>query len=161
MALQYIVDGYNVVKKSPFLNYKKLKDSRDAFLSFIDKYRPQGSRNNKITVVFDGREDVIGFRHNYDFSVIFTKNESADSFIKSAVDKAQHPKNIVVISDDKDIKFYCRAQGAKILEVKDFIKKGCKKIDGPKTRNSDFSEISSLQRQKINEELSQIWLKQS
>lgn len=159
MALQYIVDGYNVIKKTSFLNHKKLKDAREAFLNFIEIYRPHGSPNNKITVVFDGNKDVFDFGHNYDFCVIFTKNESADSFIKSQVEQTQDPKNIIIVSDDKEIIFFCRSRGAKILEVKDFVKKGCKKFQAPKTGKTDFWELSALERKKINEELSRIWLK--
>ncbi|MBL7131590.1 MAG: NYN domain-containing protein [Candidatus Omnitrophica bacterium] len=159
MALHYIVDGYNVIKKTAFLNHKKLKDARDALLSFIDKYRPHGSYNNQITVVFDGRDDIFGFKHNYDFCIIFTRNESADDRIKSLIDKTSNPKNIIVVSDDKDIKFYCRSQGAKILGVDDFIKKAYKKFNTSRTSNTEFFELSVWERKKINDELSRIWLK--
>ena len=161
MALHYIVDGYNVIKKTAFLNHKKLKDARDALLSFIDKYRPHGSYKNQITVVFDGREGVFNFNQNCDFSVIFSKKESADSCIKSLVDKASNPRNITVVSDDKDIVFYCRAQGSGVLAVDDFVKKVDKKLKIAKIQKSEFSELSVLERKKINDEMSQIWLNET
>lgn len=159
MALHYIVDGYNVIKKTTFLNHSKLQDARDALLSFVYKNRPQGSFNNKITIVFDGRDDVLGFKHNYDFSIIFTKNETADDRIKSMIDKTPNPKNVIVVSDDKDIKFYCRSRGAIIFSVNDFLRKARKKSNVSKTRKGEISELSVLERRKINAELSKIWLK--
>ncbi|MDD5005459.1 MAG: NYN domain-containing protein [Candidatus Omnitrophica bacterium] len=159
MPLHYIVDGYNVIKRTGFLNHKKLRDARNALLGFIDKYRPHGSYKNKITVVFDGRDDVFGFRNNHDFGVIFSKNESADNLIKSLVDKTSNPRNIIVVSDDKEIIFHCRSQGAEILTTDDFVRKAYKKTDTAKTNNTEFSELSFAERKKINDELSQIWLK--
>lgn len=159
MALHYLIDGYNVIKKIDFLNYKKLKDAREALLRFIDRNTPQGSPNNKVTIVFDGKDDVFSFSHNYDFNVIFTKNESADTCIKSLVDKASNPKNFIIVSDDRDIILHCRAQGAKILAVVDFIKKGYKKNMSLRTQDKEFSELSIVEQRKINEELAKLWLK--
>ncbi len=159
MALHYIVDGYNVIKKTPFLNHKKLRDARDALSSFIYKYRPQGSYNNKVTVVFDGRDDVFGFKQNSDSTVIFSKNQSADDCIKALVDKASNPKTMVIVSDDKDIKLYCRPRGTRIFTVDDFIKKAQAKTKIVKTRQGETPEIGLSEQKKINEELSRIWLK--
>ncbi|MFH1621991.1 MAG: NYN domain-containing protein [Candidatus Omnitrophota bacterium] len=159
MALHFIVDGYNVINKVPFLNRKKLRDARDALLSFIYINRPHGSINNKITVVFDGKEDVLNFKSNYDFPVVFAKKESADDHIKQIVENAPNPKTIIIVSDDKDIMLFCRSQGARILSVNDFIKKPNKKTKTTKDLDKDFFELSYLERKKINEELSKIWLK--
>lgn len=159
MALHYVVDGYNVIKKTPFLNHQKLKDSRDALLNLIYINRPQGSRSNKITVVFDGRDDVLNFKHHYDFSILFTRKESADDRIKHIIDKAVNAKNIIVVSDDKDVKLYCRPRGARVFSVEDFLGKARKKQTVSRSRDLDASELSALERKKINDELSKIWLK--
>jgi predicted RNA-binding protein with PIN domain len=159
MALHYIVDGYNVIKKTAFLNHKKLKDSRDALLDFIDKHRPHGSHNNQITVIFDGRDDVFSFKHKYDFCVFFTRKESADERIKAMVDKAVNAKTIVVVSEDKDIKLYCRSRGARIFSVGEFLQKAHKKQSVSKAQDPDVLELSMGEQKKINEELSKVWLK--
>lgn len=158
MALHYIVDGYNVIKKTPFLNHKKLKDARDALLDFIYKNRPQGSQVNQITVVFDGRDDVFNFKQKHDLPVLFTRSESADDLIKSMIDKAVNTKNIVVVSEDKDIKLYCRSRGARIFSVDDFLNKARKNQNKSKVSDADSREISFLEKNKINEELIKLWL---
>lgn len=160
MALHYIIDGYNVINKVNLLKDKKLKDARDILLNFIDKYRLQGSSVNKVTVVFDGKAGVSDFRHNFNIEVIFTKNGSADDYIKLLVSKAADPKNIRVVTDDNDIKFSCRSYGAEILSVGEFTKKLSTKISLSKIKNIDFSDVSFLERKKINDELSRIWLKE-
>ena len=159
MAVHYIVDGYNVIKKTPFLDHKKLKDSRDALLNLIYINRPHGSHSNKITVVFDGRDDVLNFKHHYDFPIVFARKESADDKIKQIIDKAVNVKNIVVVSDDKDIKLYCRPRGARVLSVEEFLGKARKKQIPAKRRYLDASELSVLEIKKINDELSKLWLK--
>lgn len=156
--MHYIIDGYNVIKKTLFLDHRKLRHARDALLKFIDICRPQGSHNNKITVVFDGRDGFFNFKHSCESNVIFTKNESADDCIKSLVDKATNSKTIRIVSDDKDIIFYCRCRGADIISVRDFIEKGCRKLNESKNKAEDFSELSINERKKINEELRKVWL---
>ena len=134
MALHYIVDGYNVIKKTTFLNHKKLQDARDSLLSFVYIHRPQSSHNNQITVIFDGREDVFNYKQNYDFGIFFTRNESAANRIKSMIEKAPNPKNIVVVSEDKVVKLYCRSRGTRIFSVDDFLKKGKDKTKKSESR---------------------------
>lgn len=158
MALHYIVDGYNVIKKTTFLNHKKLRDARDALLDYIYIHRPHGSHNNQITVIFDGRDDVFNYRQNYSFGIFFTRNESADDRIKAMIEKAPNAKTIVVVSEDKDIKLYCRARGARIFSVSDFLKKGQSKIRKSNVQRLDASEIPVSERKKINDELSKVWL---
>ena len=36
----------------------KLRDGRDGLWRFIEQYRPQGSRRNQVTTVFDGSDEV-------------------------------------------------------------------------------------------------------
>jgi len=159
MPLHYIIDGYNVVNKVSFLKNKGLREARDGLLNFIEINHPQGSSTNNITVVFDGREDVFDFETKHNFGVVFTKGQSADDYIKDFVDKSTHKKSIIVVSEDKEVIFYCRPQGAKILTVGEFMGKPSK---AKRRKNSDEGEKRSLtpaQAMKINAELTKIWLK--
>ena len=161
MGLHYIIDGYNVIHKTPFLDHEKLKDAREALLRFIDKYRPQGSPKNKITVVFDGKDNFLNFPSQFDTHIVFTKGESADDYIKSFVDRSRNPKNLRIVSNDKDLVLYCRSAGSSIISVDIFIKSCCNKKNLRKRKTEGFFELTFLERKKINEELSKIWLKKS
>jgi len=162
MALHYILDGYNIIKKIPYLRNKKLKTAREQLLKFIEIYRPQGSHKNQITVVFDGSDEVfVNAKCDYDARTIFSRNQKADDFIKSFVDKSKNAKNICVVSDDKDIRLYCRASGAIIIDVVSFMNKGTepKRKNLSKEDNLDYLKISPSESAKITEELKSVWLK--
>ena len=62
MSLHYLLDGYNIIKQSPRLGPKRLEDGRAGLIAFIEMRQPQGSRNNMVTVVFDGQPGIIGER---------------------------------------------------------------------------------------------------
>lgn len=95
--------------------------------------------------------------------VIFTKNESADDKIKKIVQNAQHPKQIVVVTDDKDIKFFVRSLGAKVISVADFLKKAQSTASNPTLGESqkqrEQKRISRVEGDKITSEMKEIWLK--
>jgi hypothetical protein len=69
----------------------------------------------------------------------------------------------VVVSDDKEIKFFAKSLGAKIKATEEFIKPKTKSlgVDNRKKQPRDefFDyELTYTQRSKINEELRKIWL---
>jgi predicted RNA-binding protein with PIN domain len=169
MPLQYIIDGYNIINHPSFSNlHKKIKDSRFALLEFIKHKRLCGSSKNSITVVFDGypkytaeKTDTAGI------NVIFSRQDSADERIKRMVENSGDFKNIVVVSDDKEIRFFVKSVGAKAKGVEEFVnpanlaqarikRKGRLKDEG----DIVGLELTFSQRHKINEELRKIWLKE-
>lgn len=169
MSLHFILDGYNIIKRSDFLETQVLKDARRDLVRFIGEKKPCGSSNNKVTVVFDGVED-LNFprqRDNKGIEVIFTpplragagftSNSSADERIKKMVKDSKNPRRIVVVSDDKEIQFAIRSYGAHVTSVSEFIQKGNPSLKIP--QNPPKIELSYQQIAKINQELKQVWLK--
>ncbi|MBU4304486.1 MAG: NYN domain-containing protein [Candidatus Omnitrophica bacterium] len=164
MSLHYIIDGYNVIKQVSFLTGRKLRAGRDGLVHFIECYRPHGSRRNEVTVVFDGKEDVANYEEKKSsVRVLFSRNESADDKIKRMVEVSRNPKRMVVVSDDKAIMFYCRAVGARVKSVKEFLSDSSA---GKKPRNAReaFDEekeaLSPEAADKITAYLKGIWLKE-
>jgi len=90
------VDGYNVIKQVSFLTGKKLRSGREGLVKFIERYRPQGSKRNSVTLVFDGQSDVSSPQLKSSINVMFSKGESADEKIKRMVERSKNPKQIVV-----------------------------------------------------------------
>jgi len=123
-------------------------------VNFIERNNLRGSANNKVTIVFDGQVGILDNVVRGWIKVIFSKGESADSKIKSLVQEAANPKNIIVVSDDRDIQYAVRAMGAKICSVKDFTEKANKKVVVDRGKN-----ISKTMEFQINKELSDLWLK--
>jgi predicted RNA-binding protein with PIN domain len=128
-------------------------------LKWIDHARPQGSVNNQVTVVFDGHPDYTGGSYEFqgEIRMIFSDGCSADDKIKLMVEEDVDKKNCVVVSDDKDIFLYARSLGAKVMSVAAFTSKapGIQVL-----KNPDGKYISLSRQEKINKELSRIWLKE-
>ena len=155
MSLQYIIDGYNIINHPLFKeNQKIIKDSRAALLKIIKTKRLCGSPRNKVIIVFDGYpqtdklEDAIG-----DLEVIFSRNNSADEKIKKMVENCANPKNIIVVSDDKEIKFFIRTCGARPMSAEEFLAH-------PEAKHKEpvKPELTFTQMHKINQELRKLWL---
>lgn len=161
MARHYIIDGYNVIKRLEILADLKLQTGREALLAMIEGSHPQGSDKNQITVVFDGQESLWGDQHSLCSKVVFTSGSSADEWIKKAVEEHEHPKSLVVVSDDREIQCYVRKFGAEVRGVFDFFSEGKKhftqKNSGP---SRDLKHLSPADERRINEELGKLWIQE-
>ena len=159
MSLQYIIDGYNVIKHSSCSLPGKIKDERAALIEFIKNRRLCGSAKNKITIVFDGSPHVPGpGQHNDEINIIFTRHETADEWIKRAVESTVNPRNVIVVSDDKEIKFVVNSLGAHTMGVEEFCKNK-EKLKKQDKKDLLKPELSYSQIDQINRELRKIWLK--
>ena len=172
MSLHYLLDGYNIIKKTPSLADKKLEDGRRALIGFIENQRPQGSLNNRVTVVFDGQPGMWSEPISRTVGVLFSVDATADEKIKALVAKASNKKNIIVVTDDRELLLYVRALGAQNLSVQEFLSQakcgGLKSIEARQTqrvKGAPSSEagknISFTVAHKINLELEEIWLKKN
>jgi len=105
------------------LSLDKLEDRRRHLVRFIEQHAPQGSPNNRVTIVFDGDLDIFGGMTSTTAKIIFSQGESADDKIKRIVSQAENVKNVVVVSDDKNIQYAVRALGARVSGTKAFLDK--------------------------------------
>ena len=124
---------------------------------------------NQVIVIFDGYPSP-GFRSGYDcpgIDVLFSKGITADEKIKAMLEKTANCRVVVVVSDDRQIKFFTRSCGARAVGVEEFFESAipdasdvrCKgKL---KTQKSDLlkPELTYVQISKINKELKSLWLK--
>ena len=160
MALHYIIDGYNVIYQAKRFTGKKLIDSRDGLIKFIEKYKPQGSLNNRVTVVFDGRPGIVNQRVSSLVKVIFSENESADDKIKKLVDFSKNPGLIVVVTNDRDIICYCRLLGASVKSVKEFLNVfWVHRKSASNDTGDEKVQLDSVIAKSITRQLENIWLK--
>lgn len=164
MSLSYVIDGYNVIKSSSLFCQKNLKEGREAFFSFCETVRPQGSIRNRLIVVLDGVDDVFGFESRYSFTIIYSRGCSADDEIRRLIDSMDNAKNAVVVTNDLGLARSVRALGAKTMSTQNFLKKKTtQKLfkrnpeDGRMT--PDGPDLNIVQREGITEELRRIWLK--
>lgn len=148
------------MKQVPYILGKKVFRDREGFVRFIEEEKLCGSKNNKITIVFDGREDVFTLKRYLGVEIIFTKGEIADERIKKIIDKSPNKKILVVISDDNEIKYFAKSQGVKVIGAEDFLARIKKKktffVEEEKTIVPESKEGIE-----ITKELEKIWLKKT
>lgn len=163
MSLQYIIDGYNLLnhpRPSRVLDRQRSTTPAEKIISLIKKNKLTGSSKNKVTVVFDGyppsgQSPVI----ERGMDIIFARGVSADEKIKTMVESSANPKNIFVVSDDKEIRFIIRALGARSLTINDFIDQGKDAKSAAKV-GDDSSELKLRisEMEQVNKELRKLWL---
>lgn len=164
MSLFYIVDGYNAIKRSAPFCELPLRQARERFLSFLENRRPHGSVRNRLAVVFDGSAQVFGFKENRTFEIIFASGESADEKIKEMVRTHKNPKNIVVVTDDRDLGYATRREGARIMSCAAFLKPSRAAREAGRAAAGELDAKNTLnivQREKITQELKGLWLEKS
>ena len=159
MSLRYIIDGYNIIKHplaSRYLN--KFKDSRYGLLRFIRDNHLTGSMKNSVLVVFDGYRGNIELGSELGIEVIFSQEESADEKIKKLIQNNPNNKSTIVVSDDREIRFFVKGYNSGTMTVEDFISVSKKN----KQRKGEYvkEELSYSQRLKIDRELAKLWLKE-
>lgn len=165
MALHYLLDGYNITKQLPLLAFKEFQSGRDSLIRIIEDYSPQGSRHNQVTIIFDGRPGPIDHSDSQIAKVIFSYEESADEKIRDIIKSAERKKEIVAVTNDKELRFSVRALGAKAVSVEDFFKKVTQKetekrlLEAKRDKDAETKNISKTLESKINNELEGIWLK--
>lgn len=154
MSLQFIIDGYNIIHHQEFSKEnRKAACPQRSLLNYIDNRRLCGK--NKATVVFDGYppENV---NSSGSISAVFSRKESADEKIKRILESYGNTRNIVVVSDDNEVKFFSKSAGAKVLSVAEFMNP--KKKEQDRRESSSENELSFTQMENINKELRKIWL---
>ncbi len=163
MSLHYILDGHNITKQVSAFSFKNLKEGRDSLSSLIEIYHPQGSIKNQVTIVFDGQDNIFYDTQKFgNLRVIFSVNQSAEDKIISLVTQSNNKSQMIVVSDDKALKFTVRALGAKVLSVAEFLGKTAPpaaKTSGKDASKEDEKHISKTLEHKITSEMEKIWLK--
>jgi predicted RNA-binding protein with PIN domain len=160
MSLQFVIDGYNIVRHERFPSSHKIKNPPQALISLIESNKLCGSRKNKITVVFDGYPKAFGSSYADGYlDVVFSCDISADERIRKIVEQARVPRNIVVVSDDREIQAFSKMAGAAVVGAEDFLwrKENARRRNKPDALKSDltYSEMS-----RITFELKKLWLKE-
>jgi predicted RNA-binding protein with PIN domain len=155
IVLYYIIDGYNLMHKIPGLINLELHQAREELLDLIKVYNLCGK--NKVTVVFDGRSDVVAPHHKTKFIVLFSEGESADSLIIRLASKMDNPKNVRVVTDDKSIARKIRQSDARHLSIANFLKKSKNKRKGSANRHN----LNQDELEDITQEFHDKWIKEN
>lgn len=147
MALHLIIDGYNLIRQSPWLSLldaRDLEEGREALLQNLVGYH-QRHRQHKITVVFDGWQGG-GLRESRDVhqgvGVVYSRRgERADEVIKRMLVK--EGRRAVMVSSDRELQDFADRQGATWVAAGEFE---TKYLNQPETGWTGDEEEASTHR---------------
>lgn len=122
MSVHYLIDGYNATR-AVGLGGKSLEDERNALIRFLTQRRPQGSAKNRVTVIFDSRENLFSpIERVAGIEIRFSRGRSADDAIVDFVEEANNPKEIVLVSNDRGLKQRVQGTGVRTMGVQEFFR---------------------------------------
>jgi len=151
----FIIDGYNAlftIKSS----LRKQYQSREGFVQYLRIAKPFGSERNRVTVVFDGRDNTL-YRQKYSsvpVSIRYSDDKEADEIIVRMVKNAKRTSEIIVVTDDREIRERVSMMGAETLPVKEFFRSLTQK---KKSHEEEKPDPTSKAGKQITEEMKKVW----
>ena len=155
MTKKIIIDGYNAVHAIPYLerilnsNTEDARVARGALINLIVKWKGKSRFNDKITIVFDGKDEGINKGEcKFGINIIYSSSmEKADGRINSIVCNSENPRDFAVYTNDyKDVGHKCSIYGAEVHDPREFL-------DNLKLENR------TLQNNKTKKEKAEVFLK--
>ena len=119
--LAYLIDGNNFIG---YTNRAALNaaESRPRLVLKLTKF--QSIVKSRVILVFDGPPGSFidpSDKNKKSFKIIFPKiNQTADEVIKEIIERETDLRRFFVVTDDREIKTFARAKGAKLLSCRDF-----------------------------------------
>jgi uncharacterized protein len=116
MSLHLIIDGYNLIRQSPWfslMDARDLEEGREALLQALSDYR-QRRPKHKVTVIFDGWQGGA-LQESRDLcrgvGVIYSRRgERADEVIKRFL--TREGRKVVMVSSDRELQVFAEKAGA-------------------------------------------------
>lgn len=147
--MPYLIDGNNLIGHIPSL---ELSDPTSKHHLVAQLWIFQKAKNTKIILVFDGPPDpdLYGERlQSKAFSVIWPDwEESADTVIKRHIKKQTDLRHFFVVSSDREIKSFARANKAQVLDCGEFhklLKAALKEYKKAKSMSKEEVTLSPLE----------------
>ncbi len=132
MAIQIIIDGYNLIRLYPPLaraEQQNFSEGREKLLRWLEEYRR--TKPLSLTVVFDGGQGG-GLKEEHDrykgIKITYSPlGVTADDIIKRLVRK--NSAQILVVTSDLELANYCQSQGAGAMGSLEFASRVNAKLE--------------------------------
>ncbi|NWF50993.1 MAG: NYN domain-containing protein [Ignavibacteriaceae bacterium] len=139
--LKYIIDGNNLIGKISKLSshpQKQLQQSRELLSFKLDNIF--ANKRTTVYVYFDGFEGLP--IKTQKVKIIYSQKVSADEAIKKQISIEKNPRNLLVVSSDREIMNFAKACSAKTLTREEFYQDLLKS----KKENEEEKRIAELQK---------------
>ena len=160
-----IIDGYNVIHRTPELNRhfrKSLEAGRQALIRYCIERKARRRDIFEYYIVFDGDSsvEIVACQSAPGVRVIYSETgETADSRIITLIKEKFGPVEYIVVSDDNELSRNSSNLGAKAMSVSEFCDKPARNRKS-RTRTSQHDTkklLSPTQQKEINNSLKKAW----
>ncbi|MFN4227629.1 MAG: NYN domain-containing protein [Candidatus Ratteibacteria bacterium] len=119
--MEYIVDGFNVIKTSFLKKYEKygIEFAQEFLINILERYKNKHGLV-EITVVFDGKFKPSLYQRKK-IKIVFSDEKTADEKIREILENKKNKSSISVVSDDREVQEFTKILGSKSLTVSEFI----------------------------------------
>jgi uncharacterized protein len=118
----YLIDGYNLLFRVS-KEKRSLQKKREAIIAFLSE--KVSLFKFTLLLVFDSvNTDEIEARrgHKGPLEIVYTaKKQTADDYILEEVGHRKNPRQLTVITSDRDLAGQCRLLGANTMSVEEFL----------------------------------------
>lgn len=153
--MRYLIDGHNLIGRLPDIS---LRDPDDE-LALIERLHVYAQRTRKpIAVVFDaGINYVPPQRPTYsDVRASYARQgQTADQLILNRVKKAHNPREMTVVTSDRELAGKARAAGALVMTAEEFMEA---MQPAPQTPDADELEAQTRANVRLSTDEVEEWL---
>jgi len=157
--MYYLIDGYNLI-----FSLIESKNNFQALRQQVIRALQKQFARRKISgmVVFDGahrRDEESGLSYPSPLVVAYApKGQSADEYIVEWIEGAKHPKQIIVVTNDRGLGRHAKSAGAKVQSNDEFIQwlhKRKKKISTvePKETQQNIDRLLKIFEERLRDNL--------
>ncbi len=162
--MRYLIDGFNLIYKFPELEELMYRSELNAARSGLLKILENLKKIHKcsVHVVFDGKKNPgCSIRHENikNMEIDYSHDQSADYLIKQFVKQAKQPKEITVITSDRDILFYINRFSAKKMTSENFAQMINRLFNEKEEEESLKEEMEAKINPRISDEELSYWQK--
>jgi len=141
--IHYIIDGNNLIGKVPRLKELHFKDkqlSRSELVSILNPYFA-GKKIN-LTLHLDGFKNLpLNLSKG---KIIYSDQITSDAKIKDEISKSRNPKLITLVTSDRLLSDFARANSCSVIKSEEFVKMMKVKNE----RNEEVQKIRNLENDK-------------
>lgn len=117
----YIIDGNNLLGKDRSLSHlqkKNKQQSREKLAFMLSRYFSK--KIASVSLHYDGFEKEIIRASN--IKIIYSGSNSADDKIKSEIERSKNPRNIILVTSDRNLMEFGKVCSCKVIKSEEFVK---------------------------------------
>ena len=141
--IHYIIDGNNLIGRIKSLSQLQKKDkqgSREKLVHLLNRYF--AGKKIKLSLHFDGFQNLALAVSKG--RIYYSEKNSSDNLIRKEIDNSKNPKLIILVTSDRSLMNYGKANSCTVISSDEFYKE----IEKSFEKNDEAEKIKLLEKEK-------------